>query len=199
MNPGGVLVFVGVFLGCFLLGSLNPAHFIATQFGHDIHGSGSGNPGATNAGRLLGVHWGILIAALDILKAFLPVFLLTRFAGLDLALVGGFAVVLGHMFSPFLRGKGGKGVAAAFGGILAVAPWIALGGVVVFVLAAVGLHRMGRGALITFGMTLVLGVLIATRVLPWADPHVGWWLVAVSALVVARHRVNFDAWVRRLT
>ena len=106
---------------CFLIGSINPATLVARALGRDLRGSGSGNPGATNAGRVLGRKWGALVLVLDVGKAWLPTFVVLRAMGTVPALVAGFAVVLGHVYSPFLRGKGGKGVACALGATLAVA------------------------------------------------------------------------------
>lgn len=194
---GAGALFAATFVVCFLIGSLNPAHFIARLRGQDIRGAGSGNPGATNAGRLLGVKWGVVVGLLDILKALSPVLVVDRFAGLYAALVAGIAAVLGHMFSPFLGGKGGKGVATAFGAALAIAPWVALGGVALFAASALVFHKMGRGALVAFTAMFLVGGLVVAGPLAWVSPPVGWWLMAVSALVLARHRKNFTAWVQR--
>ena len=110
---------------CFLVGGVNPATLVARMLGIDLRTAGSGNPGAANAGRVLGRKWGALVLALDVLKAYLPTLVVLRTMGMVPALVAGLAVVLGHVFSPFLGGKGGKGVAAALGAMLAIAPWVA--------------------------------------------------------------------------
>ena len=107
---------------CFLIGSVNPAALVGRSLGHDLRTSGSGNPGATNAGRVLGRKWGVLVLVLDVAKAYLPTLLVLRTLGTVPALVAGLSVVLGHVFSPFLRGHGGKGAACALGAVLAVEP-----------------------------------------------------------------------------
>src|SRR3954453_13977201 len=86
---------------CFLLGSVNPASLVARALGRDLRTSGSGNPGATNAGRVLGRRGGGLVLVLDVVKAWLPTAVVLRSMGTVPALVAGFAVVLGHVFSPF--------------------------------------------------------------------------------------------------
>lgn len=189
-------LFIAIFVVCFLIGSLNPAHGIATLRGFDIRGEGSGNPGATNAGRLLGVRWGIVVGLLDVLKGFLPLLLVSAFAGRHLVLVAGLAVVLGHMFSPFLKGHGGKGVATAFGATLAIAPWVAMAGVAVFVVAALLFRTIGRGALIAFAVVFVVGVLRVLDLVDWFPRLTGWWLLTVAALVLSRHWANFTGWIR---
>src|SRR3954470_8221287 len=100
------LEIVVVAVVCFFLGSINPASLVARALGRDLRTSGSGNPGATNAGRVLGRKWGVLVLVLDVVKAWLPTAVVLRSLGTVPALVAGFAVVLGHIFSPFLRGRG---------------------------------------------------------------------------------------------
>ncbi|MBD3785240.1 MAG: glycerol-3-phosphate acyltransferase, partial [Micrococcales bacterium] len=132
MTVGGALGLLVVAVVAFLIGAVNPATLVARALGVDLRGAGSGNPGATNAGRVLGRKWGVLVLVLDVAKAYLPTLLALWRFGLWAALVAGLAVVLGHVFSPFLRGHGGKGVACALGAILAVAPLVALVALVVF-------------------------------------------------------------------
>lgn len=178
---------------CFGIGGINPATLVARARGTDLRTSGSGNPGATNAGRVLGRQWGALVLALDVLKAYLPTVVVLRTMGTLPALVAGLAVVLGHVYSPFLGGKGGKGVAAALGAILAIAPWVALVGVVLFAVAKVVLPYVGEASVVTTTGLLVVGVLGATGVLP-LERSVAVWLVLLSLLVLSRHRRNIVAW-----
>ncbi|MEO7422913.1 MAG: glycerol-3-phosphate acyltransferase [Ornithinibacter sp.] len=183
---------------CFLVGGVNPATLVARMLGIDLRTAGSGNPGAANAGRVLGRKWGALVLALDVLKAYLPTLVVLRTMGMVPALVAGLAVVLGHVFSPFLGGKGGKGVAAALGAMLAIAPWVAVGAVLFFALATVALPFIGEASVVTTTGLLVVGVLGALGVLP-QERAVGVWLVLLSLLVLSRHRRNILAWwVRRI-
>ncbi|MEO5609953.1 MAG: glycerol-3-phosphate acyltransferase [Ornithinibacter sp.] len=178
---------------CFLVGGVNPATLVARMLGIDLRTAGSGNPGAANAGRVLGRKWGALVLALDVLKAYLPTLLVLRTMGTLPALVAGLAVVLGHVFSPFLGGKGGKGVAAALGAMLAIAPWVAVGAVLFFAVATVALPFIGEASVVTTTGLLVVGVLGAVGVLP-LERAVGVWLVLLSLLVLSRHRRNILAW-----
>jgi len=117
----------------FAAGSIPFAWLIGRARGIDIRKHGSGNPGATNVGRVLGAKWGHLCLALDVAKGLGPTLaagwaagvlgkraLDTTDAGLWLAVA--VACVLGHMFSPWLGFKGGKGVATGLGGMLGVFP-----------------------------------------------------------------------------
>lgn len=184
---------------CFFLGSLSPATWITRAFGKDVREAGSGNPGATNAGRVLGVKWGVLVGVLDVLKGYLPCWFLQQSMGMSHAVLGGVSVVLGHVFSPFLRGRGGKGVATTLGVILAVAPWLALGALGVFALAWVVLRRMGEASMVAAVFLLVAGILVMTGWATFGERpfSVGLGVVALALLVLARHRDNMTrAWQR---
>ncbi|HET6967750.1 MAG TPA: glycerol-3-phosphate acyltransferase [Ornithinibacter sp.] len=179
---------------CFLIGSINPASLVARAMGHDLRSSGSGNPGATNAGRVLGRKWGVLVLVLDVAKAWLPTVLVLRSMGTVPALVAGFSVVLGHVFSPFLRGRGGKGVACALGAVLALEPAVAVAAVLVFALAKVLVPFVGEASVVTMVVVAVVGALAALGAVPFVTPVVGVWLVLLSLLVLSRHRRNIAAW-----
>ena len=189
-----VLEIAAVAVICFLIGSVNPATLLARALGRDLRGSGSGNPGAANAGRVLGRKWGALVLVLDVLKAYLPTIIVLRTMGTVPALVAGFAVVLGHVFSPFLRGRGGKGVACALGTVLAIEPWVALGALVVFGLVKIAVPFVGEASVVTMGLVGVVGALATVGAVPFITPLVGVWLVALSVLVLSRHRRNIVAW-----
>lgn len=197
MSPLLVVALV-VAVGCFLVGSVNPASLLARALGTDLRASGSGNPGATNAGRVLGIRWGVVVGVLDVAKAFVPTLVLLRALGLVLALTGGLCVVLGHMFSPFLGGHGGKGVAAALGAILAVAPWVALGAVVVFGAFVAVVRTVGRASVLTCLVLVAVGVAAGLRaplVSSLLGPGTGWWLAVLAALVISRHHRNIGSWL----
>ena len=193
--PVTVLVWVGGAIAAFLLGSVNPATIFARILRKDLASSGSGNPGATNAGRVLGVRWGLVVAVLDVLKGYLPAFVVLRTIGGIPAYVVGVAAVLGHVFSPFLRGRGGKGVATALGAVLAVQPWFGVVMVVVFA-AVLALGKWVAGASLASAAVLVaLGVLSGAGVLPGSGATAVW-TVALALIVGTRHHANVRAWLR---
>ena len=192
-----VIQLCGVAALCFLVGSINPATILARALGRDMRSSGSGNPGATNAARVLGPRWGVVVLLLDVAKAWLPSLLVLRSMGTLAAIVAGTAVVLGHMFSPFLRGKGGKGVASALGALLAIAPGVALGAVVVFVLAKTVLPFVGEASVVTMLVVATVGVAGAAGVVPGVSQLVGGWLIVLPLLVLSRHQRNIRAWLMR--
>ncbi len=112
----------------FLAGSIPTAYLFARALaGTDIRKHGSGNVGATNAFRVLGRGPGLAVFVIDLAKGLLPVLLYRHFhpgaAGHPEAWVG-FAAVLGHVFTPFLGFRGGKGMATGAGALLGSVPLI---------------------------------------------------------------------------
>ena len=144
-------------LGAYLVGSIPFGVLIARSKGVDIRAHGSKNIGATNVGRVLGRRFGITCFVLDMLKGALPVLIggailewlgqpVHTLAALELTLwlLIAAAAVLGHIFSIYLRFAGGKGVATAFGALVAVWPMLTLpvlGALLVWI-ATVAITRM---------------------------------------------------------
>lgn len=125
--------------GSYLLGSIPFGFLIGKAKGIDIREVGSKNVGATNVGRVIGRKFGMTCLFLDMGKGVIPVVVAGAISGLSsqdvvamepsqiwLWLAVAFASVLGHMCSPFLGFKGGKGVATGFGSMLAMWPLLTL-------------------------------------------------------------------------
>jgi glycerol-3-phosphate acyltransferase PlsY len=166
------------------VGSINPAAIIARVRGTDLRAIGSGNPGATNAGRAFGWQVGVLVGVLDVLKGFLPVLAFQHVGAPVAALVAGFAAVLGHVTSPWLRGRGGKGVATSLGAVLAVQPLWAVPVLVVFGVVLIVTRRVGLSSVSGSLMLVPASLLVHDR------PAEVVFAVALTALVVLRHRRN---------
>jgi glycerol-3-phosphate acyltransferase PlsY len=128
-----IAMVIGVFLGAYLIGSIPFGYLVGRLFFHtDIRRQGSGNTGAMNALRALGMRGAALVLLLDALKGFVPtLWALNVFNGfLDtpgfppggeiIASLVATGTVLGHCCSPWLRFRGGKGVATSFGAIFAL-------------------------------------------------------------------------------
>lgn len=124
-----LMVIVGFFMGSIPTGYI----LVKRMKGIDIRTVGSGNLGATNVGRVLGRKWFFITMGLDALKGYIPVFISVNFfSSYNIAVMCGIAVLLGHMFSPFVNFKGGKGVASSLGIGLALAPMLMISAVAVF-------------------------------------------------------------------
>lgn len=138
----------------YLLGSVPFAYLAGRVRGVDLRQHGSGNLGATNAVRVLGVPTGVVVYLLDTLKGFLPVFVLGPMlvaSRHDLwAIAIGVAAIAGHVRPVYLGfQKGGKGVATAGGVFLALAPLATALGLAVWVLVFLPSGYVSLASLVT--------------------------------------------------
>ena len=154
---------LGIFCLGFLLGSIPFALIVSLPQGVDPRKAGSKNPGATNVARLLGKKWGVLTFLGDSTKGILSLFIAYKLlpyinAPRELVFsVAGVSAVLGHMFSVFLKFKGGKGVATTVGVFLVLVPKAMLAGLLIFVIAVAVSGFVSVGSLL---MTASLPFLI---------------------------------------
>lgn len=138
-----VVTYLLVALAAYLLGSIPFGFLLVWLFRkEDIRSKGSGNIGATNVVRSGAKGLGALTFLLDAVKGYVAVLVAIQIAGLpglaavprgNVAAVAALCAVLGHMYTVWLKFKGGKGVATAFGVFVALAPWAALTSLGVFV------------------------------------------------------------------
>jgi glycerol-3-phosphate acyltransferase PlsY len=164
--------------------------------GIDLREHGSGNLGATNTFRFLGVKIALLVLVADIAKGFLPVFFAPVYSpghtipDLWLMYIGGFFAVNGHMFSLFMRFKGGKGIATTAGVFLALAPAAFLGAFVVFALVF-GVTRIVSVASMVSSIALPLMVYMSQRLdLVSDDRSLLILSCAITVVVLAKHQSN---------
>jgi glycerol-3-phosphate acyltransferase PlsY len=188
------MVLALLYIGAALLGSVPVGFLICKAKGIDIRKVGSGNIGATNVKRALGTKWGIGVFLLDAMKGMIPAVV----AGIVLKgmntgaidnsahqLLVGLSAVLGHMFSPFLGFKGGKGVATGVGAMIGTMP-------------AVGLSCFAVFFVFMFLFKMVsLASVAGTATLPiWAKVYIPeetqlFWLgSAFAALIIVKHHAN---------
>ena len=184
MTPIPPLLYLAAIVGGYLVGSLNPAATIARIRGVDLRASGSGNPGATNAARTMGRGVGVLVLVLDLLKGFVPAVLFATFVGLAAGEVAGLAAVVGHVTSPFLKGRGGKGVATALGAILGTHAIWALPLLLAFAVTVALTRRVGLGAV------AAAVALVPTALLMSDSWHTRAVALLIAAVILLRHVEN---------
>lgn len=152
--------------------------------GIDPRLAGSHNTGATNVARLCGTRLGILTLVLDLAKGLLPVLaarvMSCSWLFVSLVVV---AAVIGHMYSVFLYGKGGKGVATSIGVFLGAAPLAALTAVACCVAVIKVTGYVSAGSLVLAVALPLLTLLLGPAALTPAA-------LVVAALVVWKHREN---------
>ena len=168
----------------YMLGTFPSALLIANARGVDITAAGSGNPGAANIGRTLGRKLGVLVFLLDGLKGAISTAVGYAFAGYAGALTLVFAAVIGHIFPVTRKFKGGKGVATAGGGMIALYPWIGLAMTVLWLLVAKVTKKASLGSL-AIALGLPISQVIVGR--PAGEVLAG---VGLFALVIWRHIPN---------
>jgi glycerol-3-phosphate acyltransferase PlsY len=188
----------------FLAGSIPFGFLVGKARGIDIRTAGSGNIGATNVGRLLGKKWFYLVFFLDVMKSCLTLvaarLLLsqppqsTTIFGLWLAI--GFFALLGHIFTPWLGFKGGKGVATGFGVMLGIFPYYTIPGLIglaTFIAIYKKTRYISLASMIGAGLFpiyyLILGLLLKWDILSSQLPLLVFAFVMAS-LVILRHREN---------
>ncbi len=185
--PSVVWWLLAVVVG-YLLGAINPAALVSRAFGVDLQSVGSGNPGATNVARALGPRWAVLVGFLDILKGFIPAAAFGILVGQTAGQIAGLAAVVGHITSPYLRGRGGKGVATTLGAILGVQPLLAIPVLAAFGIGVAIWHRVGIGAVVGALALIAAGVIgWATG---WTDTADMWFAIVLGVLVLSRHAGN---------
>ncbi|MGH7728806.1 MAG: glycerol-3-phosphate 1-O-acyltransferase PlsY, partial [Vulcanimicrobiaceae bacterium] len=134
----------------FVLGSI-PFGVIASRlfYGRDLRSAGSGNIGAANALRTHGLAFGVLVLVLDALKGAAAVLLARALLGGEpAAAVAAAAAVLGHCYTPWLRFRGGKGVATLLGALAALTPLAGLVFALVWLLAVLPSRFSSLGSLL---------------------------------------------------
>jgi glycerol-3-phosphate acyltransferase PlsY len=207
-----VIIYLGLPLLGYLLGAIPFGLLIGLAKGIDIRKQGSGNIGATNVGRILGRKWGYICFVLDVAKGLVPVLwagaFLRRTAEMTTSdgtlsqlgqlawLAMGAGCILGHIFSVYLRFRGGKGVATSLGVILGVWPYFTLTAVVVLAIwvGIWGMWRYVSLASITAAVAFPIAfVALILRLEQWAFADLIVLFVfscLIAVLVVVRHRSN---------
>ncbi len=179
-------------LASYFLGAV-PTSYLAARLarGIDLRQVGSGNLGATNLYRTLGWGFAIPVGLFDIAKGAVPVLVFGPRAGDGMLppLLCGALAVIGHVYSVFVRFRGGKGVATGAGVVLAIAPWAFLAALAVWLVV---LRLTGYVSLASMAAAATLPAAV------WGlqpDRREAVWLfLGLAALVIALHHAN----IRRL-
>jgi len=187
VNDYGLAVML---LLAYLMGA-TPTSYVAGRLGRgiDLRRHGSHNLGATNVYRVLGWRYAIPVGLIDMVKGVVPVAILGPWsngpAWFTVAL--GIAAVLGHMFSPYVRFRGGKGVATAAGVFLALAPLAVLISLVIWG-ATLWLSGYVSVASVTVALLFPVWVWLTEQ----GEPYTLWAAIVLALLLVYAHRGNIE-------
>ena len=180
-----------VVVSSYLIGSIPFAYIVSRLFSHiDIRAKGSGNAGATNVLRIVGPAAGVVVLLLDIIKGLAVIKLTPLFINEGLVYLTGFAVISGHCWSPFLKFKGGKGVAVTLGVLLAIKPAYLLYAVLIW-LIVFAVFKIVSLASITSALFLPLVLIIKGEA-----PLVLFFITLYSAVIIFRHHQNIVKLIR---
>jgi glycerol-3-phosphate acyltransferase PlsY len=191
-------------IGSYLLGSIPFGYLAGRLQGIDIRKAGSGNVGATNVVRVLGKRYGYPVFALDVLKGFGAVKISMLMAlgrspawnsPVIFGILAAMCSVLGHLYPPWLKFKGGKGVATSAGALLALTPLATLIGVAIWIIVF-WLTRYVSLASITAAIVLPIVILVISSQDRNKSKPLVYSSACVAAVVIWRHRSNLSRLIR---
>lgn len=198
----GWIADLAMVIGAYLLGSIPSAVWIGkTFYGIDVRNHGSGNAGATNTIRVLGIKPGLVVFVMDMFKGFLAVNLphlssylvprTTDFVNLQLLL--GITVVIGHIFPLFAQFRGGKGVATIFGLVMAIHPYPTLVCFGIFVVTLLLTKYVSLSSMIAgFAFPILVMFVFRTSITSLII-----FSMCISILLLLTHQKNIERLIRR--
>ncbi|MEA1973478.1 MAG: glycerol-3-phosphate 1-O-acyltransferase PlsY [Candidatus Cloacimonadota bacterium] len=192
------MIISSILLASYLIGSI-PTSFIFGKLvkGIDIRDFGSGNVGATNALRVLGTKIGIITLIIDIAKGFITVFLgkivLEKFGisnNIELLTISiAFAAIIGHIFTIYLKFKGGKGVATSAGVFIALTPIPILFALIIFLVTVVITRYVSLGSILG-AISLFIVELIINIQMGFSQKYYLAFVSLVALFIVIKHKAN---------
>ncbi len=195
MNNGWVLLVLSYFIGAIPVGVL-----VARAKGVDIMKEGSGNVGATNIARVLGKKAGAVCLVFDVLKGFIPAFvfqvIVSRpifgfgFPSQEFGLICGGMAMVGHMFSPFLKFKGGKGIATGLGMLVGSSPMVGGWVLLLFLIVAFMTRLVSLASLVAVAVMVIAGLLLTPPPLFWTV------YLALAIFIYYKHWPNIQRIVK---
>lgn len=182
-----VILFIPMLVAAYLAGAVPFGLVIGRLFfGVDIRQRGSGNVGTTNAFRVLGTKAGVAVLACDMLKGYVPALLASMVFGPWATIFVASAPVAGHMYSIFLRGAGGKGIATGSAVALALVPAI------YFVVLAVWIAVLLVSRIVSLASLVAAVTLAILVVVTGSPPPYSLAAALVAVLVFWAHRGNIE-------
>lgn len=189
MISSSAITLTPLLLAAYLLGSIPTGLLLGKMYGIDVRKEGSGNIGATNLYRTVGRKVGALTLLGDCFKGLIPVLVIKYYAlSPEVAAWVGLAAFCGHVFSIYLKFKGGKGVATALGVFLGLSPLSVAIVLTLFVLLMIKWRYVSLGS-ISAAFVMPLAVYLLGN-----SPTLILVTSIISFIVIARHYEN----IRRL-
>ena len=180
-----MILFFILFILAYLVGSIPNALWIGKMFKNiDVRDFGSGNVGATNAARVLGWKLGVMVLLFDAFKGMIFIIIARKFGLSDIYVVLiGFAAILGHSYSIYLKFKGGKAVATSLGVMLVLIPKVTIILVIVFLLIVIFSGYVSLASISVAGLLPILTYIMYNNIIALLS-------LVVGILVIWRHKSN---------
>jgi len=177
------IILLGVLgLVAYFIGNISPSTIMAKRQGLDIKKEGSGNAGTTNALRVMGKKAGAITCIVDILKGVVAVLIGLLVGGPLAAYLCALCVFLGHVWPIVYKFQGGKGVATAFGAVLAVNPLLALISLVIVAIVVFTSKRMSLGS--------IVGAVAFAVLAAFMEPGFFVFACVMAIIMIIKHRAN---------
>jgi acyl phosphate:glycerol-3-phosphate acyltransferase len=197
-----IVVNIAIIIAAYFLGAIPTSVWISRSFYNiDIRDHGSGNAGATNTFRVLGVKAGIIVFIVDILKGFIAVNLIhfTKYyiphSGdyINIQLLLGIAAMIGHIFPVYVGFRGGKGVATLFGVICAISfyPTLIMAGV--FFVTLIAFRYVSLASMIS-GLSFPVLIIVIFKE---TTPTLVIFSLIMAVLMLFTHQKNIERLLRK--
>ncbi|SJZ54548.1 glycerol-3-phosphate 1-O-acyltransferase PlsY [Garciella nitratireducens] len=169
----------------YFLGNISTSYFVGKIMGNiDIRNHGSGNAGATNALRVLGVKAGVITLIGDMLKGMIIVGLAKYFGNFQLALACGLAVIIGHDFPVLFHFKGGKGIATSIGVFTFIDPIVTILSVIIGLIIILKSKYVSLGSIVAMVLAPFIMILLKR------PKQLIIYTFIISLLTIYQHRSN---------
>ena len=189
------MIIIIALLAAYVLGSIPTSYIMGKLIkGIDIRDFGSGNVGATNALRILGTKVGVFTLIIDMGKGFLAVsiarLIIPEPTDLIIILTGLFAII-GHIYTIFLKFKGGKGVATSAGVFIALVPIPIAIALFVFIIAVWITKFVSLGSILA-ALTLFIAELVINILNSFAELEILIFTFIIAFFIIFRHKANIQ-------
>tara|TARA_B100001250_G_scaffold152423_1_gene130876 strand:- start:2528 stop:3163 length:636 start_codon:yes stop_codon:yes gene_type:complete len=181
-------------LSCYLIGSISFGRIISKLSKNiDITSQGSGNTGATNVLRSIGVSYGLLVLFLDMVKSIIPVLIIENyeFGSINYATqIAALSAIIGHCYPIFHNFKGGKGVATGIGPLFVIFMPAATSALIAFVIAILISRMVSVGSILGCLVSLLFMIIFNLMNLfesSWIDLI---YLVPAISIIIYKHNEN---------
>lgn len=196
-------------IAAYLIGAIPFGYLIGRARGVDLFKEGSGNIGATNAARVLGRTWGIIVFVLDFAKGAVPVAAIVPLAKSlspssenafgdpsTLRVLAAALAFLGHLFPIYLRFRGGKGVATGAGTVAVLVPGPAFLAVLFWIVVMLATRMVSPASLAAIAALVAARIFVTPEPFAAANVPVTLYVLAGSAFVAFKHRTNVARLIR---